>query len=295
MRGTKFHGKTQEFRSLKSKLDIIHLFLLTALVEKLLEIDAVGGGVYGGLEALPGGAEFGGAIFITQRRRVEDFAVHGAEDFAKGNFRRGAGEEVTAFFAADTFGDAFGFQFEEDLNKVICRHTLRRGEMLDAQGRFIWKMPRQSQHCPRGIITFNRKLHSGKLADQGGRRKSEGGGRKPEVRGQRLEGGGRDSALPPSRRVVFLICDSKGVASFKRVVTDCALPSATLRYKDLRSKAPSAAASNCARCRRLVSDLCLLVSDFRLHAARFFNKRTRAWARQRSLSSVLCGASRWSR
>ena len=72
---------------------------------------------------MPGGAEFGGAIFIAQRGGVEDFAVDGAEDVAEGDFRRGTGEEVAAFFAADAFGDAFGFQFEEDLNEVICGGT----------------------------------------------------------------------------------------------------------------------------------------------------------------------------
>ena len=42
-------------------------------------------------------------------------------------------------------------------------HTLRGSEVFDAQCCFIWKMPRQSQHCPRGIITFNRKLHRGRV------------------------------------------------------------------------------------------------------------------------------------
>ena len=91
--------------------------------------------------------------------------MYGAEDIAEGNFRGCAGEEVTAFFAADAFGDAFGFQFEEDLNEVIGRHALRGGEVLDAQRGFIRKMPRQFQHCARGIIAFDRKLHREKLAD----------------------------------------------------------------------------------------------------------------------------------
>jgi len=81
-------------------LDVIHLFFFAGFVEELLEGDGVGGGVDGGLEAAPGGAEFGGAIFIAQGGGVEDFAVDGAEDLAEGNFGGGAGEQVAAFFAA---------------------------------------------------------------------------------------------------------------------------------------------------------------------------------------------------
>ena len=68
--------------SLSYGSNVIHLFFFAAFFEEFLEGDAVGGGVHGGLEALPGGAEFGGAIFIAQRGGVEDFAVHGAEDVA---------------------------------------------------------------------------------------------------------------------------------------------------------------------------------------------------------------------
>ncbi len=124
-----------------------------------MEGDAVGGGVGGGFEALPGGAEFGGAILVAQGGGVEDFAVDGAEDVAEGNFSRGTGEEVAAFFAADAFGDAFGFQFEEDLDEVIRGDILCGGELLDAHGGFVREMPRQREHGARGVITFDRKLH----------------------------------------------------------------------------------------------------------------------------------------
>ena len=146
-------------------LDVIHLFLFAAFVEELLEGDAVGGGVDGGFEAAPGGAEFGGAIFVAQRGGVEDFAVDGAEDVAEGNLRGFAGEEVAAFLAADAFGDAFGFEFEEDLDEVIGRDILRGGELLDAQGRFIRKMPRKAEDGACGIIAFDRKLHDGRIAN----------------------------------------------------------------------------------------------------------------------------------
>ena len=136
-------------------LDVIHLFLFAAFVEELLEGDAVGGGVDGGFEAAPGGAEFGGAVGVTQRGRVKDFAVHSAEDVAEGNFRGLAGEEVAAFLAADAFGDAFGFQFEKDLDEVIRGDVLRGGELLDAEGGVIRKMPREAEDGAGGIITFD--------------------------------------------------------------------------------------------------------------------------------------------
>jgi hypothetical protein len=129
-----------------------------------LEGDGIGGGVDGGLEAAPGCAEFGGAIFVSQRRGVEDFAVHGAEHVAERNFGWRAGEEVAAFLAADAFGDAFGFQFEEDLNEIIRGDILRGGELFDAQGGFVRKMPREAEDGAGGIIAFDRKLHGGKVA-----------------------------------------------------------------------------------------------------------------------------------
>ena len=146
-------------------LDVIHLFFFAAFVEELLEGDAVGGGVDGGFEAAPGGAEFGGAVGIAQCGRIENFAVDGAEDVAEGNFRGFAGEEVAAFFAADAFGDALSFQFEQDLNEVIGGHILGGGELLDAQGRFIRKMPRKAEDGACGIIAFDRKLHDGRIAN----------------------------------------------------------------------------------------------------------------------------------
>ena len=121
-----------------------------------MEGDAVGGGVEGGYEATPGGAEYGGAVGVAQSGRIEDFALHGAEDIAEGDFRGFAGEEVAAFFAAHAAGDAFGFQFEEDLHKVIGRDVLGGGELLDAQGGFIRKMPREAEDGAGGIIAFDR-------------------------------------------------------------------------------------------------------------------------------------------
>jgi hypothetical protein len=160
-------GKVRDRPDVCPTSDVVHLFFFAAFVEKLLEGDAVGGGVDGGFEAAPGGAEFGGAVGVAQRGGVEDFALHGAEDVAEGDFGGFAGEEVAAFFAADAFGDAFGFQFEEDLHEVIRRHTLRGGQVLDAQGGFIRKMSRQAQYRARGIIAFDRKLHGGRVAERG--------------------------------------------------------------------------------------------------------------------------------
>ena len=135
--------------------DVIHLLFFAAFVEELLERDAVGGGVDRGFEAAPGGAEFGGAIGVAEHGGVEDFAVHGAEDITEGDFGGFAGEEVAAFFAADAFGDAFGFQFEENLDEVIGWDVLGRGELLDAQGGVVRKMPREAEDGAGGIITFD--------------------------------------------------------------------------------------------------------------------------------------------
>ena len=160
-----FLGGVRDRQDACPTLDVIHLFFFAAFVEELLESDAVGGGVHGGFEAAPGGAEFGGAVGVAQGGGVEDFALHCAEDVAEGNFGRFAGEEVAAFLAADAFGDAFGFQFEKDLDEVIGRDILRGGELLDAQGRFIRKMPRKAEDGACGIIAFDRKLHDGRIAN----------------------------------------------------------------------------------------------------------------------------------
>lgn len=147
-------------------LNVIHLFFFGAFVEELLEGDVVGGGVHGGFQALPGGAEFGGAVGVAEGRGVEDFAVDGAEDVAEGNFGGGAGEEVAAFFAPDAFGDAFGFQFDEDLDEVVRGHGLGGGKVFDAHGRFVGKMPGEAEDGPHGIIAFDGKLHGGKVMDR---------------------------------------------------------------------------------------------------------------------------------
>jgi hypothetical protein len=158
-------GKVRDRPDVCPTSDVVHLFFFAAFVEKLLEGDAVGGGVDGGFEAAPGGAEFGGAVGVAQRGGVEDFALHGAEDVAEGDFGGFAGEEVAAFFAADAFGDAFGFQFEEDLDEVIGGDILGGGELLDSQGGFVGKMPREAEDGARGIIAFDRKLHEGRVSE----------------------------------------------------------------------------------------------------------------------------------
>src|SRR5262245_23355815 len=76
--------------------NVVHLLLLRAFVEQLLEGDLAGGLVDGGLEPLPGAAEFRGAVRVGQRRGVEDFPVNGAQDVAQRDVRRRAGEQVAA-------------------------------------------------------------------------------------------------------------------------------------------------------------------------------------------------------
>lgn len=148
-------------------LNVVHFLLLGPFIEKLLKGNFVGGIVDGRFEMLPGRAEFWGAIGVAERGGVEDFAVDGAEDIAEGNFSGRTGEQVAAFLAANAPGDAFGFQFDKDLNEIIGRDILRGSEMFDAQGGFVREMPCEAENGARGIITFNRKLHTGKLTDDG--------------------------------------------------------------------------------------------------------------------------------
>lgn len=146
--------------------DVIHLSFFRVLVEKLLKRDFIGGFVNAHFEPAPGGAELRCAVRVGQRGSIEYFAVNGPKDVAQGYFGRRAGEEIAAFLAAKAFGDAFGFQFDEDLDEVIGRDVLRSGEILDTEGRFARKMPRQTEHGPHCIVAFNRKLHPGKLAEE---------------------------------------------------------------------------------------------------------------------------------
>lgn len=104
--------------------DVIHLSFFGIFVEELLEGNFVSGFIDTGLEAAPGGAEFGGAIGVAERGRIENFAMDGAEDIAKGDFHGRAGEKIAAFLAAQAFGDAFGFEFDEDLDEIIGRNVL---------------------------------------------------------------------------------------------------------------------------------------------------------------------------
>ena len=49
-------------------LNIVHLFLVSALVEELLEVDGLGGLVNGGLKFFPRGAQFRRALGVAERR-----------------------------------------------------------------------------------------------------------------------------------------------------------------------------------------------------------------------------------
>lgn len=50
----------------KTGLNIIHLFLVRALVEEFLEVDGAGGVVHSFLEFFPGGPQFGRALGVAQ-------------------------------------------------------------------------------------------------------------------------------------------------------------------------------------------------------------------------------------
>src|SRR5258708_26535645 len=71
-----------------SARDVIHLFLLGAVIEQLLESDAVGGFVQSLLQLLPRPAQFRRTLPVAQGRRIKDLPVHRAQDVAQRDLGR---------------------------------------------------------------------------------------------------------------------------------------------------------------------------------------------------------------
>src|SRR5437870_1971347 len=67
--------------------DVVHLVLLSALFEQLLKSDGIGRFIEGGLELLPGRAQFGRALRISKGGSVEDLLMHATHDVAERNLR----------------------------------------------------------------------------------------------------------------------------------------------------------------------------------------------------------------
>lgn len=129
----------------------------------MLESDLVGCGVDALLKALPRGFKFGRALRIGERGGIEDLAMHAAQDVAKRDLGGRFGEEVAAVFAAQAFDDLLGFQFDEDLNEVICRDALAGGELFDAHSGGSLAELGQTEDRAGGVIAFDRQFHRGSL------------------------------------------------------------------------------------------------------------------------------------
>ena len=61
--------------------DVVHLLLLGALFEELLEVDRISGG--GGLETLPCGADFRREFDVVERGAIKDRAMHCVQNVTK--------------------------------------------------------------------------------------------------------------------------------------------------------------------------------------------------------------------
>ena len=157
--GTRRCGETRG-NERDAGLNVIHLFLFGALIDQLLKADGIGSLVESGLQFFPGRAQFGRALGVAQRGRIEDLPMNRAKHVTQCDVGWRASQQVAAFFAAQAFHDFLRFELDQNLYEVIGRNVLRGGKFLDLLGHSGLMMSRERDHGARGIVAFHREFHA---------------------------------------------------------------------------------------------------------------------------------------
>src|SRR5262249_44671905 len=115
------------------------------------------------LQFFPRLPQFRRTIAIAECWCVEKFAFDGMEDVGEGDLRWRFRQEVPAGFAAHASSYALRLQFNQDLDEIVCGHTLLGCQLFHPQGHALRVMPGQSQYCAGCVIALNRELHDTSL------------------------------------------------------------------------------------------------------------------------------------
>src|SRR5207244_4033578 len=76
--------------------NVIHLLLLSAFLEQLLEGDGAGGFIQRFLEPFPGAPQLRRAMRIGERGRIEHCPMNCSQHVCESDFRRGPPEQIAA-------------------------------------------------------------------------------------------------------------------------------------------------------------------------------------------------------
>ncbi|MDB6037293.1 MAG: hypothetical protein JWM99_1134 [Verrucomicrobiales bacterium] len=113
-------------------LNIVHFLAIVALIQELLKGDAGCGVIQHRLQAFPGISQFRRALDVVERGRIKYLPVHTFEDISERDFRGSFGEQVAPILAPLAFYDLLRFQLDQDLNQIINRDALFRGQIVSA-------------------------------------------------------------------------------------------------------------------------------------------------------------------
>ncbi len=102
--------------------------------------------------------------------------MHATQDVGDADFRRGAGELVSAFLAADAADNLVGLELDQDLDEVVCRQAILAGDLLHAGGHIAMVPAGEGQDGSRGVIAFDGQLQVAGMVPARGVRAKRGRG-----------------------------------------------------------------------------------------------------------------------